>query len=62
MVEAVVRVRMLRGLLIVAAVLVAIGVYLVVTGGDQQRARGMLLGGLAYAVLYLVIQRRSRGR
>jgi len=53
---------MLRGLLIVAAVLVAIGVYLVVTGGDQQRARGMLLGGLAYAVLYLVIQRRSRGR
>jgi len=52
----------LRGLWFVAAVLVAAGVYLIATGGDQDIARGVLIGGLAYAVLHLVIERRKRGR
>ena len=52
----------LRGLWFVAAVLVAAGVYVIATGGDQNIARGMLIGGLAYAVLHLVIERQKRGR
>ena len=52
----------LRGLWFVAAVLVAVGVYLIATGGDQDIARGVLIGGLVYAVLHLAIERRKRGR
>ena len=50
------------GLRLVAAVLVVAGVYVIATGGDQDIARGVLIGGLAYAVLHLVIERRKRGR
>ena len=52
----------IRGLRLVAAVLVAVGVYVIATGGEQNIARGMLIGGLAYAVLHLVIERQKRGR
>jgi drug/metabolite transporter (DMT)-like permease len=52
----------LRGLRLVAAMLVVIGLLLIVTGGDHTIARGMLVAGLLYAVLYLVIERRGRGR
>ena len=52
----------LRGLWFVAAVLVAAGVYLIATGGDQNIARGMLIGGILYAVLHLVLERAKRRR
>ena len=46
----------IRGLRLVAAVLVAAGVYLIATGGDQNIARGMLIGGIVYAVMALRIE------
>jgi hypothetical protein len=52
----------LRGLRFVAATCVAIGVFLIATGGDQTIARGMFLAGLFYAVLHLVIEWRNRPR
>jgi hypothetical protein len=51
-----------RGLRLVAATLVATGVLLIATGGDQTIARGMLLAGLLYAGLHLVIEWRNRRR
>jgi drug/metabolite transporter (DMT)-like permease len=45
---------------LVAALLVAAGVYLLFTGGDQSIARSMLLGGLVYAVASIVLERRGR--
>jgi multisubunit Na+/H+ antiporter MnhC subunit len=47
-----------RGLRFVAAVLVAAGVFLILSGGNQELARGLLIAGLLYAVMFLVIGRR----
>ena len=43
-----------------AAGCVAAGVSLVLTGGDQTIARGLLLAGLLYGVLTLIADRRER--
>jgi hypothetical protein len=49
----------LRG---VAAALVAVGVVLLVTGGDPSTARIFLVGGLLYAVLVVIGDWRERRR
>jgi drug/metabolite transporter (DMT)-like permease len=51
------RTRLWRGL---AAGCVAAGVYLVLSGGDQTLARGLLWAGLLYGVLTLIADRRER--
>jgi drug/metabolite transporter (DMT)-like permease len=55
-----VRVNWARRMRLVAAVLVAAGVYLIFAGGDQSVARGMLLGGLVYAIVSIVLERCGR--
>ena len=62
MVAPLVRVMRIRGLHFVAAVLVAAGVFLIATDGDQGMARGVLVAGLLYAVTDLVIEWRNRQR
>jgi len=44
----------------VAGVLVATGIYLILAGGDQTLARGLLLAGIGYAIVFLVLDRRER--
>ena len=51
--------RRLRG---VAAMLVALGVVLLITGGDPATARIFLVGGLLYAVLVVIGDWRERKR
>jgi hypothetical protein len=52
----------IRGLRFVAASLVAAGVILLFTVGNQDLARGVLIAGLSYAVADLVIEWRNRRR
>ena len=50
-------IRRLRG---AAAVLVVLGVVLILAGGDRDAAQSLLIGGLAYAVVSVILERRSR--
>jgi len=43
-----------------AIALVVAGIYLVLTGGDQQAARIVLVAGLVFAGASLVLDRRGR--
>jgi hypothetical protein len=52
----------MRGLRLVAAALVSAGVFLIASGGSQDIARGALIAGLFYAVMYLVIEWLGRRR
>lgn len=45
---------------LVAIALVVVGVYLVLTGGDQWTARIVLVAGLWFAGAALVLDRRER--
>jgi hypothetical protein len=56
------RAMRIRGFRFVAAGLVTVGVFLIVTGGDQAAARDALVGGLLYAVADLVLEWHNRRR
>ncbi len=46
----------IRGLRLVAATLVGAGLFLLATGGSVDFARGLLIGGLLYALLHVVLE------
>jgi len=50
----------LRLWLLLGTALVAAGAYLVVVGGNLTLARGLLLAGLLYMMVYVWAERRKR--
>lgn len=51
---------MLRLWLLLGTVLVAAGAYLVVSDGNQTLARGLLVAGLLYMMVYIWADRKER--